>query len=64
MCYETIPAVVLVYFFGFIHLNVGYSSRKAFSSVLLNPPSELILIEIFLWLCVGGVRRLCIIFML
>lgn len=55
--------MVLVYFFGFISLSVGYSSRKTFSSILLNTPSELVFIEIFLWLCTGGVRRLCSFFM-
>lgn len=58
LCIETTSAVVLVYFFGFINLIVRYSNRKAFSSVLLNTPSELVLTEIFLWLCVGGVRRM------
>lgn len=63
LCTETTSAVGLVYFFGFIYLNVEYSSRKAFSSIPLNTPSELVLIEIFLWLFVGGVRRLCSFFM-
>lgn len=46
--------MVLVYFIGFINLNVGYSSTKALVTVLLNTPSELVLAGFCTYVCVGG----------